>query len=338
MGLRITAMLPGLCSATVMALGLVLLLAGIKPGSAADYYLISLNTSKIGSDTIQFNTVQDPLGANNSSGIFGGLLSGLSGILTNISDAINGGLENIESDIMTNITKQLGIKDEYVIYVQNVCQGVLRDENNPKSIRITSCPSFKDATAGFANITNNIPSSVVIATINATVPLLEGLGSSLGLIENILHGATTANFAFILIGVISAGLVWLLSLASVILSRARIIVNINLFFSNLMLLAATTSAVILSVAVHTINTVVQSIGPILTIKATVGTKAIIITWVSVGLSLVPLFYWGLVWFVEFRRTMFVKKRRNPEDIGNYRAIIRETRRNLTLDKEGGKYQ
>jgi len=108
-----------------------------------------LNTSKIGSETIQFNTVADPTpGITDPSGIFGGFLNGIDGLIAGVADRANAQLEKLEADIITSIIESAGIKDVYNIYMRNICEGKLAKDNNPNSLVISACPTYLDATGG----------------------------------------------------------------------------------------------------------------------------------------------------------------------------------------------
>ena len=108
-----------------------------------------MNTSKIGSETIQFNTVADPTpGLTDPTGIFDGLLNGIDDIITGVADTANGQLQKLEADIINNVIDAAGVKDTYNIYMLNVCEGKLTNSDDPKSLVITACPTYKDATSG----------------------------------------------------------------------------------------------------------------------------------------------------------------------------------------------
>jgi len=68
--------------------------------------------------------------------------------------------------------------------------------------------------------------------------------------------------------------------------------------------------------------------------ATKGTRFLVLTWVSWGLTGVVNGYWGLVWWVEVRGWAFKRRRRTRAEIGNWRGIWGEMRRDLRLEKKG----
>lgn len=109
-----------------------------------------MNTSEVGTNLVEIKT------ANTSSTTTGsiiggitGLIPGLDGAVNNLTSEVNQGLQDIVNDLVKEATESIGLKDEYIIYLQNICQGKRADPNNPNSkINIDSCPSFKKAGDG----------------------------------------------------------------------------------------------------------------------------------------------------------------------------------------------
>jgi hypothetical protein len=170
----------------------------------------------------------------------------------------------------------------------------------------------------------------VIGTTNVSVPLLAAVGTGFGSIQDIVNTATTANLAFLIIGLVASGMVMLLSLVSIFLPRNRPVVLVNLTSAVLAPLFLLVSAVFTSVLIWLITTTVNGIGSALTISATAGSKALTLGWVAWAFSVVSSVYWSLVWFVSYRRTALVRTRRGEGDIGNWKGIIGQIRRNLRI--------
>lgn len=101
-----------------------------------------MNTSNIGSGTIQFDTVSDPTpGFTDPTGL-------LDGIITGIADPANQKLQELEAKIVNSAIDSIGIKDVYNIYMLNICEGQLVNADNPNSISISSCPTYHGVTDG----------------------------------------------------------------------------------------------------------------------------------------------------------------------------------------------
>ncbi|ORY67283.1 uncharacterized protein BCR38DRAFT_522248 [Pseudomassariella vexata] len=333
MKIRISAIIPVIFSAIATALLIVLAVAGTKPGTASKYYMISLNTSRVGAGTIQFNTADGNLGSGTGvdGGLLGGLLSGLDGLIDNATGQINSELANLESEIITNVTNAIGIKDEYNIYMQNICEGNLANETNPESVKIVKCPKFNEVSDGLNNISSRIPSYVVVGNTNISVPLLQSLGTGLSSIENMADSAVKANLAFLLIGLICSGIVTLLSFVSIILPRVHIISIVCVLLATLAPLMIITTALIVTILSYFIVNMVNGVGSALTMTAKSGSGTRAIAWVAWASSVVSAVYWSLVWFVEVRRTVLVRRRRDVEQIGKYKVTLAQARRNMKVD-------
>jgi len=173
----------------------------------------------------------------------------------------------------------------------------------------------------------------VIGATNVTVPILESAGKGLGTIQDLVVAGTNANFAFLVIGLISSGIVMSLSLVAIIFPRLRFITYLNLFFASLASLVLIVSAIILTIVIYFIVTMVNGVGSGLTISATGGTRVRVFSWVAWVCSTVSGTYWFLIWFVHIRRTMLVRRPRDQNDIGKWGGLIGRTRRNLSKNSE-----
>ncbi|KAH8662345.1 hypothetical protein BX600DRAFT_541987 [Xylariales sp. PMI_506] len=327
---RFTAVIPLALSITASVLLGLLIEAGTKPGKSQDLYIVSLNVSKIGSQLIQFNAAATTTSAAASatatdlgSSIINGIEQGLNGIIGNVTDAVDSNLQTVESQLISDVVSSLGIRDNYVFFLRNLCEGDYISPDDPSSsVDYTDCPSIQDSTAGLSNISANTPSYVVVGTTNISMPILQSIGSSLGSINDLVSSLTKANVAFLIIGLVFSSLVGLLSLLSIAFGRAWYLGTAAMICSYVAPGAILTSAILTTSIVAAVTGSVNGLSAALTVSAQGGSKAQAFAWASFALALVAQFYWVLTWFVSYRQTAVVRIRRAPEELGRVRATFR----------------
>jgi hypothetical protein len=314
------------------------------------------------------STSNDPSGI--LGGIFDGLLDGLSGITDDLTSAIDSDITTIEADLVTNITDTLGIHDVYNIYLHNICELDYQDSTDASSGTTTNnCPSFSDVAdgkltpltcrniaktrltplsisisfplrhslvltgphlSGLGNFSTDVPSYVVVGTTNITVPLLAAAGDTFGYLQTIVSAGTKVTLVFHIIGLIASGIVMILSVVAVFVPRARRMVLVIRIFALLAPLMLLTSAAVITGLALVITKTVNGLGSALTISASAGTPAMVVGWVSWGLSSISSVYWLALWFVSFRRSSITRRIRTEDEIGNWGGIIAEVKRDLSL--------
>lgn len=214
--------------------------------------------SGIGSNLIEI-TPADESGSNSNdplSGIINGI-PGLAPLIDNLTSSIGQSVDDLQGELLSNLTKALGVKDMYILYVSKICQGDLQNRNDPNSdVNIDKCTSYHDGSTGktrststalklcvevspsgrtvlshevelirlssspgLLNISNSIPSSLTVGPAQVSVPLIASVKSSLNSIVNLAVGAATAMFALLIIGCIASGLTAVGSGMSSLLSR-----------------------------------------------------------------------------------------------------------------------
>ncbi|KAK6842590.1 integral membrane protein [Apiospora arundinis] len=302
------------------------------------YYLISLNTSELGTNLVEIKT------ANTSSSTAGsilggitGLIPGLDGAVNNLTSDVNNGLQDIVNELIKEATDSIGLEDEYVVYLQNICKGKLADPNNPSSkINIDSCPGFKtvgDAIGGATNIT----SSVVVGNTNISFPFLATVSETGSTTGSALLAATTANAAFLYIGLVVSGLVALASMASLVLPRLRLLTLGNMLVAGLAPGFLLISAVVSTAVAAVIKALLDGVGNAFTIGTKVGGPALALVWVSLVLSLVSSSYWALIWFVDARRSLWARFRRPAEHEGDWKTTFLTSWRNVRIHDDVAKH-
>lgn len=121
-----------------------------------------VNTSKTGQGLIQLTVVNDTDSDRstsnstvgipdflNPSGIFDGLEDTFNNVFDNLTDGINQGVMDLQGELLGSLTKTLGIKDVYVLYLSKICEGKFRNSDDPdSSFEITGCSKYSDSGQG----------------------------------------------------------------------------------------------------------------------------------------------------------------------------------------------
>ncbi|KDN65294.1 hypothetical protein CSUB01_06630 [Colletotrichum sublineola] len=368
-GGRISAVIPIIASTVAVALSIVLLAAGTNTGNAGDNYWLSLNTSKVGQEIVKVQA------ANNTNGNGGGLLPGvndptgitqgignaLGGLLGNITNSIGEGVQDIQGELVGNLTEALGVKDNYRLYLTKMCEATYADENNPKSkVTINNCKSYDDKGSGMIgfpsnikrsrnrlltrekkktglkNITDSIPSSFVVGTANVSVPLVAALASSLGQVGGLGSGGAKALTALLAIGATCTGIVLLATLPILLFGFVRPLVIISLVFSLIGSFVLLAFAVVTTAVVYGAKSLMSDMMDAFGMQIQAGGPFVAMAWVAAVASMAAATYWFMIWFVSFRRTAFSRRRRNENEIGNWRGIFREVKGDLKTWEGGEK--
>ncbi|KAG8156411.1 hypothetical protein KVR01_013752 [Diaporthe batatas] len=353
MGFRITAAAPAIASIAATVLGIVLLVSGSSTGTANDNYWIALNTSKIGQDLIQITpTDQSTSGSGDSSldplpGL-GGIINsipGLNGILDNLTNSVDQGLNDLSGTILGNLTEALGVKDTYRLYTTKMCQGSFRNEDDSDSdVDIDACFAYRDKGRGLTNITNSIPSSLTVGTAQVSVPLVATLKQSLQTTVNLASTAATVMMVFLIIGCVCTAITAIASVLGILRAQSRFLTLVNTGFSILGAAIFLGLAGIVTGVIVAGSDSISDLGKGFNLGVKQGGAYLAIIWVAAVLAWIASIYWFMIWFVEFRRSAFSRRHRTTAQIGNWRGIIGEVRRDLkvnghssghTSDGEGG---
>ncbi|KAK8048675.1 hypothetical protein PG994_010405 [Apiospora phragmitis] len=338
--LRFTAVIPFVCSTVAFVLLLILVTAGTKPGRGSGYYLLRLNTSEVGTNLVEIKNANTS-GTTTGSIIGGitGLIPGLDGAVNNLTSEVNDGLQDIVNELIKEATDSIGLEDEYDIYLQNICKGTspIRIIPTPRSIS-THAPASRLWEMVTLSRISNITSYVVVGNTNVSFPFLATLSSTGSTTGTALLAATTANAAFLYVGLVVSGLVALTSLASLALPRARLLTLANLLVAGVAPGFLAFSAVVSTTVAYVIKTVLGgTFGDAFTIGARVGGAALALVWVSLVLSVISAAYWALVWFVDARQSIWARFRRPVEQQGEWKATFLASWSNARLHDDVAKH-
>lgn len=114
-------------------------------------------------------------------------------------------------------------------------------------------------------------------------------------------------------------------------TKSRLVIVINLGFSAIAATAISSLAIALTGVVLSIVNMVNSFGSGLSLNVKSGAPFLAIIWVATVFAFVANSYWFIVWFVEFRRTAFSRRSRTNHQIGNWRGILGEVKKDFKTD-------
>lgn len=177
-----------------------------------------------------------------------------------------------------------------------------------------------------------IPSSIVIGTTNISVPLIAELSHSLDALNSSLGSLRRTILAFLIISLIGAGISFLLTLPSIFFPRSHLLVYANLFFTSLASTFALLAALLLTALIVAIAQMLGGIGQAVNLYVKKGERVLAFAWVAWVCVALESAYWAAVWFVEIRRWSFVRRRRTEGEIGSWRGVCGEVRRDLKGEK------
>lgn len=106
-------------------------------------------------------------------------------------------------------------------------------------------------------------------------------------------------------------------------------------FASLATTALWLIAIIMSLIVGIGSSLLGGFGKGLSLQVQGGGVFLALIWVAAVLSAVASSYWFVVWFVEFRRSAFSRRSRTERQMGGYRQIVGEVRKDLKVDGHFG---
>ncbi|KAF2662252.1 hypothetical protein K491DRAFT_773370 [Lophiostoma macrostomum CBS 122681] len=317
---RVSAICPLAFAAASFALTFVLLVAGHRPGSLETQYLVALNTSNVGKNVIRFEPANTTTASpNDPNNLLNNLTDTFDSLFENLTSSVDESFQSGLNEVVTTIVEGAGIRDQYFLYIQNVCEG---------DARIDKCTSYGDKNSELASVTNSVRSSAVIGSTNISVPLISQLGDSVNRLSSTISGVRRAVFAFLVISLIGSGITIFTSLLGVLFPAARVLVYSPLCSSTLSVFFSFMSAILLTILVAGTISVIGSIGDAVSIDSKEGSQALTLVWLSWLFVFFANCYWVAVWFVETRSWAFVRRTRTAEQKGDWKNVSREMRDDL----------
>lgn len=184
-----------------------------------------------------------------------------------------------------------------------------------------------------ANLTSNVSDSALVAATNITVPFLSKvpiIGKSAKSLIDLISSIVLAVFIISLIG---NGLSIILSVGAFVKpSNGKIHAigaGVTTLSAQLLQVAAITST---TIAVS-VSTAINGFSDVSGLRATIGSKFLVLIWFGYIGAQVANGYWASTWFVKFRTISYKARERTPQEMSaGYRGIKREILSDIRLQK------
>ncbi|KAJ4382889.1 hypothetical protein N0V86_002114 [Didymella sp. IMI 355093] len=280
--MRLTALLPVLCSAAALILSFLCLFAGHKKGFMEDYSLLTLNTSMIGETIINETRSTDT-----------------SNPVTNLLNSIGNAGSEIINDAIGEVTQRLGIDDFYSAHMLNYCEGQYTPAEAANATlsqsdihkNVTECSRSKamykfDPTQIVEDALNKTGVDVTLDDLNWPEDIDTGIKTL-----NALMGAMFVLYC-IAIGLIFVSLI---AAAVAVLLSGRLSACVNFLLSVLSFLAIGLASALVTAVIVKASHIINDKGNAIGLQASWGGKFLALTWAATALMLIVV----LTWIVEF---------------------------------------
>ncbi|KAH6673061.1 hypothetical protein B0J14DRAFT_592305 [Halenospora varia] len=136
-----------------------------------------------------------------------------------------------------------------------------------------------------------------------------------------------------ILSLINSAAAIILSFLGILLPQNRKISYANTSLASIGILTRSIDAILATTISVTLKFVVNKFGSTVGVSATTGGTFIALIWLGFVFQSLASSYWLCVWFVEFRQISFRIRKREPGEIGDYRGIVREIKRDVRSPKE-----
>jgi len=283
-----------------------------------------LNTTRVGRDLVRLSPATSA-GSGPIDAFFGD-------VVANLTSLFDSAVQDLQGQIVGNLTRALGVRDFYSLFLTGVCQGDYEDPLDPYSgMSVTECVPYSDSRRGLLNVTRSIPSHFVVGSTNVSIPLVAALAGTLMDVSNLAVTGSQAMFVLLVVGAAASGLTMLCSLAVVILSYPFLVL-VTLGWA----LLAEAALVVLALAATGLvygGTRANGLASAVGVRPEPGRMFVEKAWVAAALAVLAGTYWLLVWFVDFRKTAFSRRRRKEHQIGDWRGVWTEVWRDLKVPRQ-----
>ncbi|KNG47960.1 sphingolipid delta4-desaturase [Stemphylium lycopersici] len=140
--------------------------------------------------------------------------------------------------------------------------------------------------------------------------------------------ANETVFASLIVSLVGSAFSAISAVPAIFFPHSRLLAYVNMFWpllaSIFAFLASTLFTVLIAGVFAAVGNVVGAAG----VEVQQGASALLLAWLAWLLASLSLVYWGLVWFVEVRRSSLIKRKRSEDEVGNWRGIGREVWRDV----------
>lgn len=187
--------------------------------------------------------------------------------------------------------------------------------------------------AGIAELGNSIRSSITVGQTQVSVPLLAKAVSSFNGILESMDAVRKAIFAFLVISMVGSLLSAISVLPAMYFPHSRLLIYFNIFWPVLASVFASSAAIAISVTA-VLASAIDDISGTVGVQIRQGGTVLLMLWLSAVFVGIVAMYWSSVWFVETRKSSFVKRRRDEDEIGHWKGIGREVWRDVKGRRKG----
>ncbi|KAM0131594.1 hypothetical protein ACHAO1_007307 [Botrytis cinerea] len=278
----------------------------------------ALNSRDLSSDSIEKRDAASDF----ATALFGNVIKEVKSIAKKIEAGDNDGLNEAEKALVSNITDTVGVADFYSLHVMKICRGTITTED--KWV-VNGCSNYSQALKGLTQLTSSTPSTFRIVNTTLTVPFLGLATTAMPFTAGMLNIGTMAILALYGLALIGSGATIFLSAIYMFKPTARI-VYCALFFSFLASNFTMTVTLNLTAVTSMVSQMVSLVGPALGVEASVGGAFLGSSWIAAIFALIFNQYWMMVWLVEIRGYGFRRRIRTDEEIGDWKGIMNELKR------------
>jgi hypothetical protein len=143
-----------------------------------------------------------------------------------------------------------------------------------------------------------------------------------------LNSAREAITAFLIVSLVGAGFAAVSAFPAIAFPHSRLLVFFNMGWAHLASLSAFLGALIATALIISVAAVADVFGKKAGIEVQQGGSVVLFIWLAWLLISLPVFYWGAIWFVDIRRSSILRRRRTDDELGNWRAVGKEMRKDL----------
>ncbi|TGO14893.1 hypothetical protein BTUL_0047g00550 [Botrytis tulipae] len=337
--IRWHALLSLILSTISFTLGVVTIFSGSNDGVLEDYYF--LRATNFGQSLVEFAAVNSTT-ANTTS------IIDISALDTRAlsSDSIE--KRDAASDFATasfsNVIKKVksivkkveagdndGLNEAEMVLVSNITDTSTCNENMSRNYYnrgkwvVDGCSNYSQALKGLTKLTSSTPSTFRVVNTTFTVPLIGLATTAMPFTAGMLNIGTIDVLALYGLALIGSGATIVLSALYMFKPTARI-VYCALFFSFLASNFTMTVTLNLTAVTSLVNQMVSLVGPALGVEASVGGAFLGSSWIAAIFALRFNQYWMMVWLVEIRGCGFRRRIRTDEEIGDWKGIMTELKR------------
>ncbi|KAF2281178.1 integral membrane protein-like protein [Westerdykella ornata] len=272
--MRPTAIVPTLCCIAALVLSFLCLFAGSKKGFMNDYQILTLNTSRLGTNLLNPDAP---------------------GPLNDIYNALPADTSNAINAAANSLASRLGIEDFYNLHILTYCHGtytpsVLPNATLPRSAihkHINDCSNmtalfhFQPA-AIIEQALNDSGVDVTLDDLRWPDDIQTGLDA--------LHALQSATF---ILYCIAAGLIFVSVLLSLLalFTSGRLSACLNVLIASVAFLAIGIASALVTAVMVKATDVINENGRGIGLEAQRGNKYLAITWAATGAMLLAVVWW-----------------------------------------------